>query len=148
MRVTQFFAAAALALASTFAVAAATDSNAVAEQAIRKSLQNLELEVPVESVASSPLNGLYEVKLQGGRVLYASADGQFVMQGYLFQIQDASRSTSPRRPNAKGLPNSSTAFQPPRWWFILPKARPSRTSPCSPTPPARIATNCTPKCPS
>ena len=88
MRVTQFFAAAALALASTFAVAAATDNNAGAEQAIRKSLQNLELEVPVESVASSPLNGLYEVKLQGGRVLYASADGQFVMQGYLFQIQD------------------------------------------------------------
>jgi len=88
MRVTQIFAAAAMALASTFAVAAATDSNAGAEQAIRKSLQNLELEVPVESVASSPLNGLYEVKLQGGRVLYASADGQFVMQGYLFQIQD------------------------------------------------------------
>ncbi|MCP6133486.1 hypothetical protein NL393_30360, partial [Klebsiella pneumoniae] len=86
--VTQFFAAAAMALASTFAVAAATDTNSGAEQAIRKSLQNLELEVPVESVSSSPLNGLYEVKLQGGRVLYASADGQFVMQGYLFQIQD------------------------------------------------------------
>ena len=88
MRVTQIFAAAALALASTFAFAAATDTNAGAEQAIRKSLQNLQLEVPIESVASSPLNGLYEVKLQGGRVLYASADGQFVMQGYLFQIQD------------------------------------------------------------
>ncbi|HDS1735469.1 MULTISPECIES: DsbC family protein [Pseudomonas] len=88
MRVTQIFAAAALALASTFASAAATDGNAGAEQAIRKTLQTLELEVPVESVASSPLNGLYEVKLQGGRVLYASADGQFVMQGYLFQIQD------------------------------------------------------------
>jgi len=87
MRVTQFFAAAVMALASTFAVAAA-DSNASAEQAIRKSLQNLELEVPVESVGSSPLNGLYEVKLQGGRVLYASADGQYVMQGYLYQLQD------------------------------------------------------------
>ena len=87
MRVTQIFAAAVLALASTFAVAAA-DSNASAEQAIRKSLQNLELEVPVESVGSSPLNGLYEVKLQGGRVLYASADGQYVMQGYLYQLQD------------------------------------------------------------
>ncbi|AXQ47016.1 thioredoxin fold domain-containing protein [Pseudomonas vlassakiae] len=87
MRVTHIFAAAVLALASTFAVAAA-DSNASAEQAIRKSLQNLELEVPVESVGSSPLNGLYEVKLQGGRVLYASADGQYVMQGYLYQLQD------------------------------------------------------------
>ena len=83
MRVTQIFAAAALALVSTFA--AATDN---AEQAIRKTLQSLELGVPVDSVATSPLNGLYEVKLEGGRVLYASGDGQFVMQGYLFQIQD------------------------------------------------------------
>lgn len=82
MRVTRFVAAAALALASTFALA---DD---AEQAIRKTLQTLQLEVPVESVATSPLNGLYEVKLKGGRVLYASADGQFVMQGYLYQIQD------------------------------------------------------------
>ncbi|MBA1203722.1 thioredoxin fold domain-containing protein [Pseudomonas capeferrum] len=86
MRVTQIFAAAALALVSTFAAAAATEN--AAEQAIRKTLQSLELDVPVESVSSSPLNGLYEVKLQGGRVLYASPDGQFVMQGYLFQIQD------------------------------------------------------------
>ena len=83
MRVTQIFAAAALALVSTFAAAADE-----AEQTIRKTLQSLELDVPVESVAASPLNGLYEVKLKGGRVLYASADGQFVMQGYLFQIQD------------------------------------------------------------
>jgi thiol:disulfide interchange protein DsbC len=85
MRVTRIFAAAALALASTFAVAVADPA---AEQAIRKTLQTLQLEVPIESVAASPLNGLYEVKLKGGRVLYASADGQFVMQGYLFQIQD------------------------------------------------------------
>ncbi|NER60536.1 DsbC family protein [Pseudomonas sp. MAFF212428] len=84
MRVTQILAAAALALASTFAAAAASD----AEQAIRKSLQSLESEVPVDSIAASPVNGLYEVKLKGGRVLYASADGQFLVQGYLFQIQD------------------------------------------------------------
>ena len=71
-----------------FAVAAATDASAGAEQAIRNTLKTLALEVPVESVASSPVNGLYEVKLQGGRVLYASGDGQFVMQGYLYQIQD------------------------------------------------------------
>ncbi|MBM3105373.1 bifunctional protein-disulfide isomerase/oxidoreductase DsbC [Pseudomonas sp. P66] len=83
MRVTQIIATAALALVSTFAAATET-----AEQAIRKTLQTLELGLPVESVASSPLNGLYEVKLQGGRVLYASPDGQFVMQGYLYQIQD------------------------------------------------------------
>ncbi len=100
MRVTRIFAAAALALVSTFAAAAApaaapvaktaaaADANTGAEQAIRKTLQTLELDVPIESVASSPVGGLYEVKLQGGRVLYASPDGQFVMQGYLYQIKD------------------------------------------------------------
>ncbi|MBJ9976073.1 DsbC family protein [Pseudomonas sp. S75] len=96
MRVTQIFAAAALALASTFAAAAATDANSTAnasadagaEQAIRNTLKTLELDVPIESVSSSPVGGLYEVKLQGGRVLYASGDGQYVMQGYLYQLKD------------------------------------------------------------
>jgi len=83
MRVTRILAAAALALVSTLALA-----DDAAEQAIRKTLATLQLDVPVQSVSSSPLNGLYEVKLQGGRVLYASPDGQFVMQGYLFQIQN------------------------------------------------------------
>ncbi|MBD1601461.1 bifunctional protein-disulfide isomerase/oxidoreductase DsbC [Pseudomonas typographi] len=82
MRVTRLFAAAALALASTLVQA---DD---AEQAIRKTLTSLQLDVPVDSIASSPLNGLYEVRLQGGRVLYASADGQYVMQGYLYQLKD------------------------------------------------------------
>ncbi|WPO99068.1 bifunctional protein-disulfide isomerase/oxidoreductase DsbC [Pseudomonas sp. HR96] len=83
MRVTRIIAAAALALASTFAIA-----DDAAEQAIRKTLDTLQLEVPVESISSSELNGLYQVKLKGGRVLYASPDGQFVMQGYLFQVKD------------------------------------------------------------
>ncbi|UFH48595.1 bifunctional protein-disulfide isomerase/oxidoreductase DsbC [Pseudomonas sp. KNUC1026] len=81
MRVTRLITAAALMLASSFALA---DD---AEQAIRKTLTTLQLDVPVESVAPAPLNGLYEVRLQGGRVLYASADGQYVMQGYLYQVQ-------------------------------------------------------------
>jgi len=83
MRLTPIFAAAALALVSSLALADDT-----AEQAIRKSLESLQLETPVESISASPLAGLYEVKLKGSRVLYASADGQFVMQGYLFQLKD------------------------------------------------------------
>jgi thiol:disulfide interchange protein DsbC len=82
MRVTHIVAAAALAL---FSVAASADTP---EQAIRTTLQTLKLDVPVESIAASPLSGLYEVKLKGGRVLYASPDGQFVMQGYLYQLKD------------------------------------------------------------
>ena len=45
------------------------------------------LEIPVESISSQPAHGLYEVNLKGSRVLYASADGQYIVQGYLFQIQ-------------------------------------------------------------
>ena len=79
MRLTQIFAAAAIALVSTFAVA-----DDAADKAIRKSLETLQLEVPVEPITASPLPGLYEVKLKGSRVLYASADGQYVVQGYMY----------------------------------------------------------------
>ena len=50
MRLTQIFAAAAIALVSTFAVA-----DDAANKAIRQSLEKLELEVPVESINASPL---------------------------------------------------------------------------------------------
>ncbi|MFJ4141551.1 bifunctional protein-disulfide isomerase/oxidoreductase DsbC [Pseudomonas sp. NPDC089734] len=86
MRLPHIFAAAIVALAGSFSTFVQAD--AVPDQAIRKTLESLQLELPVESIAASPFNGLYEVKLKGGRVLYASADGQFVVQGYLFQIQN------------------------------------------------------------
>jgi thiol:disulfide interchange protein DsbC len=86
MRVTRFIGAAVVALAGTFSLFAHADE--AAEQLIRKTLTSLELDVPIESISSSPLNGLYQVNLKGGRVLYASGDGQFVMQGNLYQIQD------------------------------------------------------------
>ena len=66
MRVTHIFAAAALALVSTFSLA-----DTGAEQAIRKSLETLQLDVPVESISASPLPGMYEVKLKGSRGLAA-----------------------------------------------------------------------------
>jgi len=83
MRLTQIIAAAAIALVSTFVVA-----DDAAEQTIRKSLANLQLDTPIESISASPMAGLYEVKLKGSRVLYASADGQYIVQGYLFQLKD------------------------------------------------------------
>lgn len=85
MRVTRFLGAAVVALASSFSLFANADD--ASDKAIRKTLESLNLEIPVESISSSPLNGLYEVNLKGGRVLYASADGQFVMQGNLYQMQ-------------------------------------------------------------
>jgi len=50
MRLTQIIAAAAIALVSTFAVA-----DDAAEQTIRKSLANLQLDTPIESISASPM---------------------------------------------------------------------------------------------
>lgn len=82
MRVTRIFAAMALGLVSALGHAADPD------QAIRKNLLSIQPDLPIEAIAESPMPGVYQVQLKGGRQLYASADGQFVMQGYLFQFKD------------------------------------------------------------
>ncbi|MEX6501215.1 thioredoxin fold domain-containing protein [Pseudomonas zhanjiangensis] len=82
MHLTRIFAAMALGLASNLSLAADPD------QAIRQMLQSIQPGMQIEAIAESPMSGLYQVQLQGGRQLYASADGQFVLQGYLFQVKD------------------------------------------------------------
>jgi thiol:disulfide interchange protein DsbC len=82
MRVTHIFAAVILGLTSSVSLAADPD------QMIRKSLQAIQPDLPIEAIAESQMPGLYQIQLKGGRQLYASADGQFLLQGYLFQIKD------------------------------------------------------------
>lgn len=82
MRVNRFFAAAALSLFGGFSVAAEPD------QAIRQALLAIQPDMPIEAIAESAMPGLYQIQLKGGRLLYASADGQFLIQGYLFQFKD------------------------------------------------------------
>lgn len=82
MRVTRIFAAVALSLACTVSLASGPD------QVIRKALLALQPDLPIEGIAPSPLAGIYQVQLQGGRLLYVSADGQFLIQGALFQLKD------------------------------------------------------------
>lgn len=82
MRVTRILVAATFGLACSVAMAADPD------QAIRSTLKTLQPDLPIEAIAESPMSGLYQVHLKGGRQLYASADGQFLMQGYLFQFKD------------------------------------------------------------
>ena len=138
MRLTQIIAAAAIALVSTFALA-----DDAAEQTIRKSLANLALDTPIESISASPMAGLYEVKLKGSRVLYASADGQYIVQGYLFQLKDGKPVNLTEKAERlgvskliNGIPVAETVVYPPL-------AKPRPTSPCSLTPRARTATSCT-----
>ena len=81
MRITRLVLAVCLGLASTFAMAES-------EQAIRKTLSALQPDLGIESIGKSPFEGLYEVQLKGGRILYASADGQYIVQGYQYQYKD------------------------------------------------------------
>lgn len=82
MRSTRLTAALVLGLSSSLSLAADPD------QAIRQSLNSLDARLPIEAIAESPMPGIYQVQLKGGRQLYTSADGQFLVQGYLFQIKD------------------------------------------------------------
>ena len=60
------------------AVSAAVAADA--DQAIRATLTQLQPDMPIEAIAESPMSNLYQVHLKGGRLLYASGDGQFLMQ--------------------------------------------------------------------
>ena len=82
MRFNRIVVALALGLVSGMGVAADAD------QAIRNSLKAIDPALPIEAIAESPRPGVYQVELAGGRQLYTSADGQFLLQGYLFQVKD------------------------------------------------------------
>jgi thiol:disulfide interchange protein DsbC len=97
MRFTRVFAAVALGLVSSVAVAADAD------EAIRKTLKALDPDLPVEAIAESPMPGVYQVQLAGGRQLYTSADGQFLLQGYLFQVKDGKAVNLTEREESRGV---------------------------------------------
>lgn len=97
MRVSRLFAAAALSLACGLALAADPD------QLIRQTLKSLQPDLPIEAIAESPLPGIYQVALKGGRMLYASADGQFVLQGALYQVKDGQAVDLTEQAQSKGI---------------------------------------------
>lgn len=97
MRPFPVLAAAALGLASAVALAADPD------QAIRQALKSLQPDLPIESIAESPMPGLYQVQLKGGRLLYASADAQFVLQGFLFQVKDGKTINLTEQAESRGV---------------------------------------------
>lgn len=56
--------------------------------AIKKSMARADLGAKVEFIKRSAMPGLYTVGLEGGRILYASEDGRFFIQGRLYQAAD------------------------------------------------------------
>lgn len=57
-----------------------------AEQNIRQSLDTLQFPVTVSSISESPVEGLFQVQLENGRVLYSTADGEHLIQGVMIAV--------------------------------------------------------------
>lgn len=104
MRLSRFLAAATLALASSVALAADPD------QAIRQALKSLQPDLPIEAISESPMPGLYQVQLKGGRLIYASADAQFVLQGFLYQVKDGKTVNLTEQAESKGVAKEINAI--------------------------------------
>lgn len=58
------------------------------EDDIRARLQQLDPNIPIQSIDAEALNGFYAVTLASGEVLYISEDQQFIMSGTLYQVSD------------------------------------------------------------
>jgi thiol:disulfide interchange protein DsbC len=56
--------------------------------AIREVLESTQSGIMIQSIYPSPIEGLFEVHVQNGPVIYASADAQFFIPGDLYQATD------------------------------------------------------------
>jgi thiol:disulfide interchange protein DsbC len=77
---------AALLFAMVTGVASADAPQTDATLPIRASLEKLNMGDAVESIEASPVDGLFQVELTGGRLLYATPDGQKIIQGAIFDV--------------------------------------------------------------
>ncbi|GAA6132064.1 bifunctional protein-disulfide isomerase/oxidoreductase DsbC [Halopseudomonas sabulinigri] len=73
------------------------------QTAITEGLAKLKFDVPVTAVAETPVDGLYQVQLETGRVLYASADGKYFMQGTLIEVNDGQPRNLTSAAEARGI---------------------------------------------
>lgn len=91
-----YYTALLLALAVPVALAAPADD-------IRASLARLNLPMQVQSISESPLEGVYQVQMDSGRIIYASADGKFLLQGALFDVTDGKLSNLTAAAESKAI---------------------------------------------
>ncbi len=63
----------------------AVDSTIVEQ--IRKRIMNARPDLMVESVVTTPVANLYRAQIASGPVIYTTADGQFFLNGDLFEVQ-------------------------------------------------------------
>lgn len=87
----RLLAAALLGIASCAVLAADT-----AEDAVRTAIQSLVPGAKIESISESVVPGFYEVVI-GGQIAYVSADGRYLLQGSIYDIQGKSDVTEASR---------------------------------------------------
>jgi thiol:disulfide interchange protein DsbC len=105
--VTYMMLAISLWLGSSVVKAEAGDQADPATQAIRASLAKALPTLKPDSIAPSPIQGLYEVML-GPRLIYISADGKYLMTGEMSDLQSGENLTEPklRAANLKAVNDS------------------------------------------
>lgn len=79
-------------------------------QAITQNLRVVNQAIQIRSIKPSPIEGLYEVEIDTGEIIFTSADGQHFVLGKLFEIQgqrfvnlSEQRQKSERAATLKGL---------------------------------------------
>jgi thiol:disulfide interchange protein DsbC len=82
------------------AVLAVSVADADVDQKARDAIIASLPEVASEDINPSPVDGLYEIRL-GTQVVYATADGQFMIQGDIFNIKTETNLTESRRSGAR-----------------------------------------------
>ncbi len=83
-------------------------------------LKALRPDIPIESVAPSPLPGIFQLNLAGGTVFYGTADGRYLFAGDLYELgerdlinlAEAGRSSKRRELMAEVDPEDMVIFSP------------------------------------
>lgn len=75
-----------LPVTATTAQPVATVTSAKADEVIRASLKNAIPDAEITSIKPSPYAGLFEIKAKGYGTAYMSADGRYMLQGELIEI--------------------------------------------------------------
>jgi len=74
------------------------------EAAIRKNLSERLPNIPkIDEVSKTPMNGLYEVRM-GSDIMYSDAEGNFLIQGNLFDVRQKRNLTEERTDKLTAVP--------------------------------------------
>lgn len=93
----------------TGAVQAET-TQADAPEAIHATLSKLNMVESVEGIEPSPVAGLYQIELSGGRLLYATPDGQQLIQGAIFDVSGERPRNLTAEAEARGVARTLNAI--------------------------------------